>query len=127
MFLLLLFWFVLSCVCVFVCLFVFYFFNVKINSFVTMTEPVSTSSGAAGLLENLQQAFSRVMRLKPEEKEEVPKVLDEVSFEAVARYIQSGKCKNIITMVGAGISTCESFFFSFSSSSAVELGLLLAS
>ncbi|KAJ8308886.1 hypothetical protein KUTeg_013760 [Tegillarca granosa] len=32
-------------------------------------------------------------------------VLGEISLEGVARYISSGKCKNIITMVGAGIST----------------------
>ncbi|KAK6183463.1 hypothetical protein SNE40_010940 [Patella caerulea] len=33
------------------------------------------------------------------------KVLDEVSVEGVARYIKDNKCKNIITMAGAGIST----------------------
>uniref|UniRef100_A0A8D0ABV1 NAD-dependent protein deacetylase n=1 Tax=Sander lucioperca TaxID=283035 RepID=A0A8D0ABV1_SANLU len=33
------------------------------------------------------------------------KVLDELTLDAVARYIKSGKCKNIICMVGAGIST----------------------
>ncbi|KAG0721368.1 NAD-dependent protein deacetylase sirtuin-2 [Chionoecetes opilio] len=33
------------------------------------------------------------------------KVLDEVSVEGVVKYIKSGKCKNIITMAGAGIST----------------------
>lgn len=35
----------------------------------------------------------------------IPKVLDEVSFEGIARYIASGKAHNIITMAGAGIST----------------------
>jgi NAD-dependent deacetylase sirtuin 2 len=35
-------------------------------------------------------------------------VLDEVSFEGIARYIKSDKCKNIVTMAGAGISTCMS-------------------
>uniref|UniRef100_A0A3Q0R0D9 NAD-dependent protein deacetylase n=1 Tax=Amphilophus citrinellus TaxID=61819 RepID=A0A3Q0R0D9_AMPCI len=33
------------------------------------------------------------------------KVLDELTLDGVARYINSGKCKNIICMVGAGIST----------------------
>ncbi|ESP02931.1 hypothetical protein LOTGIDRAFT_206064 [Lottia gigantea] len=33
------------------------------------------------------------------------KVLDEVSFEGIAKYIKEKKCKNIITMAGAGIST----------------------
>ncbi|XP_013410275.1 NAD-dependent protein deacetylase sirtuin-2-like isoform X2 [Lingula anatina] len=34
-----------------------------------------------------------------------PQVLEEVSFEGIVKYIKSGKCKNIITMTGAGIST----------------------
>uniref|UniRef100_A0AAQ4Q497 NAD-dependent protein deacetylase n=1 Tax=Gasterosteus aculeatus aculeatus TaxID=481459 RepID=A0AAQ4Q497_GASAC len=33
------------------------------------------------------------------------KVLDELTLEGVAEYIKSGKCENIICMVGAGIST----------------------
>ncbi|KAG7167559.1 NAD-dependent protein deacetylase sirtuin-2-like [Homarus americanus] len=32
-------------------------------------------------------------------------VLDEVTVEAVVKYIKSGECKSIITMAGAGIST----------------------
>ncbi|XP_059930861.1 NAD-dependent protein deacetylase sirtuin-2 [Gadus macrocephalus] len=35
----------------------------------------------------------------------VEKVLDELNLEGLARYIQSEKCKNIVCMVGAGIST----------------------
>ncbi|XP_048586480.1 NAD-dependent protein deacetylase sirtuin-2 isoform X2 [Nematostella vectensis] len=31
--------------------------------------------------------------------------LDDVSFEGIARYITSGKCKNIVVLTGAGIST----------------------
>ncbi|MCJ8744912.1 hypothetical protein PDJAM_G00124180 [Pangasius djambal] len=48
----------------------------------------------------LRSLFSRTLGLSPGEK-----VLDELSLDGVARYIQSGKCKNIICMVGAGIST----------------------
>ncbi|KAM8902578.1 NAD-dependent protein deacetylase sirtuin-2 isoform 2-T2 [Spinachia spinachia] len=33
------------------------------------------------------------------------KVLDELTLEGVAEYIKSGRCENIICMVGAGIST----------------------
>jgi NAD-dependent deacetylase sirtuin 2 len=33
------------------------------------------------------------------------KILEEPSLEGVKRYIESGKCKNIIVMAGAGIST----------------------
>lgn len=36
---------------------------------------------------------------------ETEKVLEEVTVEGVVKYIKSGKCKNIITMAGAGIST----------------------
>lgn len=39
------------------------------------------------------------------EAEDAPKVLDEVTVAAIVKYIQSGQCKNIITMAGAGIST----------------------
>ncbi|KAK7067012.1 NAD-dependent protein deacetylase sirtuin-2 [Halocaridina rubra] len=38
-------------------------------------------------------------------KEDIPKVLDEVSVEGIVKYILSGQCKNIVTMAGAGIST----------------------
>lgn len=48
----------------------------------------------------LRSLFSRTLGLSSGEK-----VLDDLSLEGVARYIQSGKCKNIICMVGAGIST----------------------
>lgn len=48
----------------------------------------------------LRSLFSRTLGLSPGEK-----VLDELSLAGVARCIQSGKCKNIICMVGAGIST----------------------
>lgn len=41
--------------------------------------------------------------------EDTTQILEEVSFEGVAKYITSGKCQNIITMVGAGISTCKSW------------------
>ncbi|XP_051534505.1 NAD-dependent protein deacetylase sirtuin-2 isoform X2 [Myxocyprinus asiaticus] len=48
----------------------------------------------------LRNLFSRTLGLSPGEKE-----LDELTLDGVARYILSGKCKNIICMVGAGIST----------------------
>uniref|UniRef100_A0AAR2KMF8 NAD-dependent protein deacetylase sirtuin-2 n=1 Tax=Pygocentrus nattereri TaxID=42514 RepID=A0AAR2KMF8_PYGNA len=52
------------------------------------------------LMDFLRNLFSRTLGLSPGEK-----VLDELSLEGVARYMQSGKCKSIICMVGAGIST----------------------
>lgn len=39
------------------------------------------------------------------------KVLDEVSLEGIVNWIKSERCKNIITLAGAGISTCKCFFF----------------
>ncbi|XP_056139119.1 NAD-dependent protein deacetylase sirtuin-2 [Lampris incognitus] len=48
----------------------------------------------------LRNLFSSTLGLGSAEK-----VLDELTLEGIARYIQSGKCKNIICMVGAGIST----------------------
>lgn len=39
------------------------------------------------------------------EKEKPEQLLEEVTFEGVANYIKKGKCKNIIVMTGAGIST----------------------
>lgn len=34
-------------------------------------------------------------------------VLTETSVDGVIKYIQEGNCKNLITMAGAGISTCK--------------------
>ncbi|KAI7800680.1 NAD-dependent protein deacetylase sirtuin-2 isoform X1 [Triplophysa rosa] len=48
----------------------------------------------------LRSLFSRTLGLSPGDK-----VLDELTLDGVARYIKSGKCKSIICMVGAGIST----------------------
>ncbi|XP_060572300.1 NAD-dependent protein deacetylase sirtuin-2-like isoform X2 [Ruditapes philippinarum] len=47
--------------------------------------------------------MKKSMNISDEPKPE--SVLDEVSFEGIARYIKSDKCKNIVTMAGAGIST----------------------
>ncbi|KAH3852320.1 NAD-dependent protein deacetylase sirtuin-2-like [Dreissena polymorpha] len=44
-------------------------------------------------------------KLKVEEKVQEDSLLDEVTFEGIARYILSDRCKNIVTMAGAGIST----------------------
>lgn len=37
----------------------------------------------------------------------LPKVLDTVDFCGVMKHWNEGKFKKIVTMVGAGISTCE--------------------
>ncbi|XP_044139490.1 NAD-dependent protein deacetylase sirtuin-2 isoform X1 [Bufo gargarizans] len=48
----------------------------------------------------LRDLFSRTLGLGTPEK-----VLDELSLEGVGRFLLSGKCKNVVFMVGAGIST----------------------
>ncbi|XP_076837196.1 NAD-dependent protein deacetylase sirtuin-2 [Brachyhypopomus gauderio] len=53
-----------------------------------------------GEMDFLRSLFSRTLGLSSADK-----VLDELTLEGVARYILSGKCKSIICMVGAGIST----------------------
>lgn len=40
-------------------------------------------------------------------------VLDEVSVDGIVSYIKSGKCKNIITLAGAGISTSAGIYLFF--------------
>ena len=42
------------------------------------------------------------------EVEKPEQLLEEVTINGIVQYMKSGKCKNIITMTGAGISTCES-------------------
>uniref|UniRef100_A0A3B3S5M7 NAD-dependent protein deacetylase n=1 Tax=Paramormyrops kingsleyae TaxID=1676925 RepID=A0A3B3S5M7_9TELE len=60
----------------------------------------SVTIGGSKILDFLRSLFSRTLGLGTGEK-----VLDELTLDGVARYIQSGKCKDIICMVGAGIST----------------------
>ncbi|XP_078001926.1 NAD-dependent protein deacetylase sirtuin-2 isoform X2 [Phascolarctos cinereus] len=50
----------------------------------------------------LRNLFSRTLGLGSGKRE---KLLDELSLEGVAKFIQSDQCQNIICMVGAGIST----------------------
>ena len=41
------------------------------------------------------------------EQPQAEKILSELNFDGIAEYIKSEKCKNIIVMAGAGISTCK--------------------
>ena len=66
--------------------------------------------GGAAAMDQLQQLMARALQLGvggAGRQEGMQQVLEEVTFQGVARFIRSGKCKNIVTMVGAGISTCE--------------------
>lgn len=62
------------------------------------------SSAASGESEMdfLRNLLSRTLGLGSEKPE---KALDELTLEGVARFMQNEKCKNVVCMVGAGIST----------------------
>lgn len=49
-----------------------------------------------------------MLNLKAKQPDEtVEKILATPDLDSIISYILSGKCKNIITMAGAGISTCK--------------------
>lgn len=64
------------------------------------SEDDSSEDEATGEMDFLRNLFSSALGLGSGEK-----VLDELTLDGVAKYMLSGKCKNIICMVGAGIST----------------------
>lgn len=73
-------------------------------------EAKNTEEGGAGEQDDLisagewfQKYFSKALDISDEPKPE--SLLDEVTFEGIAKYINSEKCKKIVTMAGAGIST----------------------
>lgn len=51
----------------------------------------------------LREYMARALGLRPPPKQ----VLSTVNLEGVAKLILEGKVKKVITMAGAGISTCE--------------------
>ncbi|XP_054169056.1 NAD-dependent protein deacetylase sirtuin-2-like [Oppia nitens] len=60
------------------------------------------------LMQKMTQLFANKLRFQSEDKDNKPKVekiLSEPTIDAIVDYIKSGKCKNIVVMVGAGIST----------------------
>ncbi|XP_018010932.1 NAD-dependent protein deacetylase Sirt2 isoform X2 [Hyalella azteca] len=58
----------------------------------------------AGVFESLMSLIEQKLKLKKSDGEEPP-VLQSVDVAGVVAFMQSGRCKNIITMAGAGIST----------------------
>ncbi|KAI8479974.1 NAD-dependent protein deacetylase sirtuin-2 [Branchiostoma belcheri] len=64
-------------------------------------------------MEYFRRLFARTLGLSQEREaaeaeEETPRpqqLLDEVTVEGIAKYIRDGKCRNIIVLTGAGIST----------------------
>lgn len=65
--------------------------------------PADDPEPAGDLLSHLGQFLYEKLGLGNDE--EPVHVLDEPSVQGIVRYIHSGKCKNIIAMIGAGIST----------------------
>jgi len=55
----------------------------------------------------LASLFKRHLGLGTESKADVEKVLEKPDFDSVVKYMKSDRCKNIITLAGAGISTCK--------------------
>lgn len=54
---------------------------------------------------------------KKKKKEKKPgAILNDTTVESVVEYIRSGKCRKIVIMVGAGISTCMFILLSFGAS-----------
>ncbi|XP_037740619.2 NAD-dependent protein deacetylase sirtuin-2 isoform X2 [Chelonia mydas] len=64
----------------------------------------SENGGASGESEMdfLRNLLSRTLGLGSEKPE---KVLDELTLDGVSRFMQSEKCRNVVCIVGAGIST----------------------
>ncbi|NXO18334.1 SIR2 deacetylase, partial [Oriolus oriolus] len=59
-------------------------------------------------VELLRTLLSRTLGLGGDKPEPV---LDELSLRGVSRFLKSDRCKNVVCMVGAGISTCERSFY----------------
>ncbi|XP_071962034.1 NAD-dependent protein deacetylase sirtuin-2-like isoform X2 [Antedon mediterranea] len=77
--------------------------------------PTTAGDGAAGgssddsppqvdFLSSLLSKFT-FKHAEPEPKPKPEKLLEELTIESVAKYLKSEKCKNVVVMVGAGIST----------------------
>ncbi|XP_062494368.1 NAD-dependent protein deacetylase sirtuin-2 isoform X2 [Pezoporus occidentalis] len=65
------------------------------------SDPELGASGDSDM-ELLRSLLSRTLGLGGEKPE---KVLEELTLEGVSRFLQSERCKNVVCMVGAGIST----------------------
>uniref|UniRef100_A0A6B0VB07 Putative sirtuin 5 n=1 Tax=Ixodes ricinus TaxID=34613 RepID=A0A6B0VB07_IXORI len=70
----------------------------------TSKEPRGEDTEEGGdLLSNLSHYFYQ--KLGFDTDEEAVHVLEEPTLDGIVRYIHGGKCKNVIAMIGAGIST----------------------
>lgn len=61
--------------------------------------------GKVSSLDKLRKFFSKSLGISDSEKYDGPKKVEKLDLKGVAEYISSGKCKNVILLTGAGIST----------------------
>ncbi|KAI1295642.1 NAD-dependent protein deacetylase sirtuin-2 [Halotydeus destructor] len=69
-----------------------------------MRAPVMKKGQSPDLLEQLSLFFKRSVNIK-KDNDAVPRILTEPTVNAIVEHIKNGGCKNIIALVGAGIST----------------------
>lgn len=56
--------------------------------------------------------LKRALNIADDKNKEKPEqLLETLTAEGVAKFINSEKCKHIVTMAGAGISTCKIIYF----------------
>lgn len=69
-------------------------------------EGEGSQSGASGLQSLLHMFATKLGFIEKGSDQETPEqILDEVTFSGIANYIKGDKCRNIIVMTGAGVST----------------------
>ena len=59
---------------------------------------------AVNFLQSLMQAMQ--VGGSSDKKVDCEQFLETVDFDGIVKYMKSDRCRNIITMAGAGISTC---------------------
>ena len=57
---------------------------------------IESLSGIQRLMERIGLRFESKTGHQREEKKECEQLLDEVTFDGIAKYIQSDKCKNVL-------------------------------
>lgn len=66
------------------------------------------SGGSAMSVDSLRKYLAEKLGISDKDEEKI-KILDSVSLDGIADYVKNKKCKNVITMAGAGISTCNNY------------------
>ena len=61
----------------------------------------------SGSAEWLAAQVREALSISDDTAAEPTRLLEELTVDGIVRYIRSGRCKKILTMAGAGISTCK--------------------